>query len=386
MPAQSKVKTPKSTPKPKIRDENKYYCTCCGRGLKDQNKNFPSSQSMRYRSNNGCITVCYHCFNEMFDNYLKEGQTQEQAIRRMCMHFDIYYHPEIIRMAEAHFAQTKSTSLMASYISKSNLVKFKGKTFDDTLYEEFHLSDEYMKEIKTSQEAQRERERKLREERRKEKQREQEEKAREIKEQQEFEINSSKITDEMREFWGEGWDEDPKAILFFEKRYHHWTDGIPDMDTALEALYKQICMVEYQINRAYQTGVGKPTDYINTLNTLLGSANIKPVQISSAKNAQNENLQSMSLSEMVRVWEDEYKEPVPEPDPEFEDVDGVKNLIFTFFFGHLCKMLKIKNKYSKKYEEEIAKYTVEPPTYEEADESAVSDDIFEDSASESSGE
>ena len=42
--------------------------------------------------------------------------------------------------------------------------------------------------------------------------------------------------------------------------------------------------------------------------------------------------------------------------------------------------MKIKNKYSKAYEEEMAKYTVQKPVYEEDDKSAVSDSIFGDSS------
>ena len=46
--------------------------------------------------------------------------------------------------------------------------------------------------------------------------------------------------------------------------------------------------------------------------------------------------------------------------------------ITIYFLGHLCKMLKINNRYSSLYEEEMAKYRVEVPELEEADD----EDVF----------
>lgn len=372
----SKVRTPKKETPKQVKDPrvpDRFYCTCCGRSYKTQDNKFAPSQSKIYQSNNGRITVCYQCVIGIYDDYLKEGLSEEEAVRRICMKFDAYFHPDLISLARKHYENTKSLSLIQSYLSKSGLRQFKDKSFDNTLYEEYHKSGEYMLQLKYSQEAAKEKEKVLKKELKKAKeQRKAEEK--------EFAENTAQVTDEMRRFWGDGWDDNPKAILFFDDRYHQWTDNVPDMDTSLEAIYKQICMLEYKINECYQTGSGKPTDYISALNSLLASANIKPSQVAAAKKSKEDDMSNASLSEMLRYWEDVYKKPVIEPDPEFQDVDGVRKLIFVFFLGHLCKMLKIKNKYSKAYEEEMAKYTVQKPVYEEDDESAVSDSIFGDSS------
>ena len=66
---------------------------------------------------------------------------------------------------------------------------------------------------------------------------------------------------------------------------------------------------------------------------------------------------------LIQKWENER--PIPQPDPEFEDVDGIRRYVGAYFLGHLCKMMGIKNRYSAIYEEEMAKYTVEKPSYEQ---------------------
>ena len=74
---------------------------------------------------------------------------------------------------------------------------------------------------------------------------------------------------------------------------------------------------------------------------------------------------------MIDKWENE--EPIPEPKEEWKDVDGIVKYITVWFFGHLCKMLNIKNSYCRMYEEEIKKLTVERPNLYEDDESAFND-------------
>ena len=55
----------------------------------------------------------------------------------------------------------------------------------------------------------------------------------------------------------------------------------------------------------------------------------------------------------IRLYEN--SKPIPEPDPELQDVDGIIKYISIWFLGHLCKMLGIKNTYCKLYEQELEK-------------------------------
>ena len=81
----------------------------------------------------------------------------------------------------------------------------------------------------------------------------------------------------------------------------------------------------------------------------------------------------------IKEWEDE--EPISEPDERFRDVDGIKRYILVWFLGHFCKMMGVKNKYTEAleqdYEEEVSKYTVEPPTFDDEEDSMVNaDELF----------
>ena len=76
---------------------------------------------------------------------------------------------------------------------------------------------------------------------------------------------------------------------------------------------------------------------------------------------------------LIRKWENE--KPIPEPDEEWKDVDGIVRYITVYFLGHLCKMMGIKNSYPRMYEAEMAKYKVEKPEYEDDDE-ALFDAVF----------
>jgi hypothetical protein len=125
--------------------------------------------------------------------------------------------------------------------------------------------------------------------------------------------------------------------------------------------------MELQITKTIQKGE-KTDGLIRAFNDLLGSANIKPVQ-----NKDNSLADQNTFGTLIQKWENER--PVPEPEPEWEDVDGIGRYIMTYFLGHLCRMLKFNNRYAQLYEEEINKYTVEKPRYDDDLETSF-DDIF----------
>lgn len=88
-----------------------------------------------------------------------------------------------------------------------------------------------------------------------------------------------------------------------------------------------------------------------TYQDTLSSANLKPIQTENADKAMEK-----PLGMMIEMFENE--DPIPEPLPEWEDVDGIQKLFNIYFLGHLCKMLGIKNRYSQSYEDEMQKYRV----------------------------
>ena len=81
---------------------------------------------------------------------------------------------------------------------------------------------------------------------------------------------------------------------------------------------------------------------------------------------------AQTLGTLIQKYEE--TRPLPEIDPELQDVDKIGLYIDAFYRGHACKMLGLKNRFSNIYERIMSKYTVKPPEYDEEDESET---IFE---------
>lgn len=128
----------KNTAIPKIKrnedeEPNFYKCPTCGtKYLKLDN--FPASQSELYAGWNYHLPICKKCLDQMFNHYTEVyGNDEDAAIRRICEKYDIYYS---VSLLNASRKITKNRSRIHTYISKSNLTQFSGKTFDTTLDEE----------------------------------------------------------------------------------------------------------------------------------------------------------------------------------------------------------------------------------------------------------
>lgn len=340
MPKQSKVS--KSSPgvakKVKERPE-KYFCTRCTRSFTNQKGNFPSSQSPMYRENGGYLPICRHCVEEMFAHYKEVLGDEKAAIRRICLKFDIYWNDKVYHMINK---SSTTSSRVLSYISKSNLMQFVGKTFDDTLDEEGGIGPSIVV-LSDGEE--------------------------DIEQQPDTIV----IPSDIAEFWGQGFA--PNFYMELERRFKYWVGDTDrySMDVSDCAVIRQICILEVTIAR--DTAQGKAIDkHVNSLNNLLGSANLKPVQ-----KRQSEGLDSATEGTPFGVWirKIENTRPISEPDPELKDVDGVIKYISVWFLGHLCKMLKKDNAYSRLYEEEMEKLRVSRPEYEGEDEEDILEDIFE---------
>lgn len=78
---------------------------------------------------------------------------------------------------------------------------------------------------------------------------------------------------------------------------------------------------------------------------------------------------------MIKNFEDH--DPIPEPLPEWKDVDGIRKFYSIYMLGHLCKMLGIKNRHADMYEAEMNKFKAELPDMDDADEEDVFDTIMQ---------
>lgn len=363
MPKVSKINStrPKPAPPPEP-PKTEYTCCRCGKKFKKQKSYFPASQSPLYKGNGGYLCVCSECVDQLYQHYRDSLGDDAAAIRRMCLKFDIYWSPEIYKMIEnGHTSQSR----IRVYITRTNLYKYIGKSYDDTLDEEAEVA-RIAQEAREREEAERaEREGDEAEMRAMEAELEAFEAANKTAKAKEPEPEP---TQEQVDFWGDGYAYSMYNDL--DRRYQKWIEGRGEVSNATSLLIKQIAIMEATIDR--ESAAGRSTEkYVKPLNDLLAALNLQPSQQESLG-----EFEAMPFGVGIRVYEN--RKPIPEPDPDFKDFDGIVRYISTWFLGHLCKMLHIKNSYSRMYEDAIAKLRVDRPELDEEDDEDLFNDIFGD--------
>lgn len=344
-------------------------CHKCGRKFSARRGYFYASHAGLYKGI-GYLPICKDCTQETFDEFFKQCGEMKGAVRCTCRKLNLYWNDGAFQSV-VKLSNVNNRNVMMRYISKINAPQYDGKSYDDTLAEEGTLWDfngntvipkadelnieSYIKSVgveKIQSEAeaiQRERE--------------------DAKEQAMHEVDP-----EIIKFWGSGFDTEMYNQL--EERRKYWMSRLPnggkDVDVGTEAIIRQICPLELDINR--NRLAGKSVDKsINTLNTLLGSANLKPVQ---RANDADSSINNTPFGVLIRKLE--YERPVREVDPEFADADGIAKYISTWFYGHTAKSLGVKNIHSKLYDQAMEKYTVQKPEYEGDDDDLLFDILGDD--------
>lgn len=92
----------------------------------------------------------------------------------------------------------------------------------------------------------------------------------------------------------------------------------------------------------------------------MGSAQIKP-------NQTNDNALAETNTFGTLIQKQEEEEPIPEPSPEWQDVDGIGKYFRVWVLGTLLKMFNLKNPYQDEFDEEFEQYTAHKPETNEDD-------------------
>lgn len=328
----------------------KVVCPRCGTAFGKRKGYFPVSYAAMYKGS-GYIPICKECIDVMYKNYLGQCNKSELAVRQMCRKLDLYWSKDIFDYVSK---KSSSRSVMSQYIVRTNIISSAGKCYDDTLMEEDSLwsFDNKEEEIANPEE------------------------------HDDVDVTSSnesssesaekKVTKKMVKFWGSAYS--PEMVLQLEERYKYWMSRLPDdseIDIGTEILLKQISALDIDINNC-RVGDGKNVDkLINTQSNLLRDLNLKPVQ---RKKDDSDSLNDVPFG--VGIAWCEKKRPIAEPSEEFKDVDGILRYILTWVYGHLAKMMGKQNLHSRLYEEEIAKWRVERPEFnDEEDEDFIADTL-----------
>lgn len=296
-----------------------YTCGRCGRSWLKQKGIFMYNGSPLYKGNNGFLNICNDCLTDIYNHYVAKLGSELEAIKRICLKFDYYFSPKAYEMTES--TASVKNSRVGIYVSRLALKQYKNKTYDTNL-------DEETMSLKT-----------------------------EVK---------SVVPKKVVKFFGEGFDD--YEYLYLDEQYNDWISRYECQSKAQEEGFKNLAMAQLNIVKAQRTGV-KINEAMRTFQDLLGTMNIKPAQ-------RNDNAiaEQNTFGTLIKKWEDE--KPISEPKPEWKDVDGIVKYITVYFLGHLCKMMGINNKYAKMYEEEMSKYRVENPQYEDDDDETLFESVF----------
>lgn len=326
----------------------RVICSKCGMMYSRRKGYFPVSYATLHKGI-GYIPVCKTCIDKMYDDYCEQCGDEKKAVRQMCRKLDLFWSDSVYEVV-AKKSSTKT--MMTQYIAKINTVTYAGKSYDDTLLKENRLwtfngendqsavSDPPVTDIGSEPEG--------------------------------SEISLEEIPKDVIDFWGPGYL--PDMYLSLEARRKYWMSRFPpdyEMDIGTEALIRQICSLELDINRDRAAGRSVEKS-VTALNALLGSANLKPAQ----KKAEDTDSTLADTPLGVWLYRYENKRPLPDIDDDLKDVNGIRKYVFTWM-GHLCKMLGIKNGYSKMYEDEVARLRVEKPEYDGDDDESFMTNVME---------
>ena len=304
-------------------EKRKYYCCMCGHDFNVQKGNFPSGgKSLLWRGNNGYLPFCKSCCEILMESMTSfYSGNEEHALHHLCTIFDWYYSEmaSAMTLAQAHAASSR----ISIYPTKMNTrqVQLEGETFLDTLRDEDEANQKILDASQVVDES-------------------------EVNDEDEFVVTRAMIRT-----WGKGFT--PDQYQFLEEEYADWITKNVCNTKSQEEIYRNIALAQLDIRIARQNG-GKVTDAQKALQDLMNSANILPRQT-----AENILADTQSFGTLLEKYE--RTRPIPEPAPEWRDVDGVRKYMNTWFRGGLSKALHVKSENAALYEEavrEMDRYTV----------------------------
>lgn len=321
---------------------DRAICFKCGKAFSRYRGFFPVSYAVMHKGL-GYAPICKECLDKLYEEYLGQCGDTKAAVRQVCRKLDLYWDEKVL---DQILKKSGTTSIIAQYLQRLTNTKYVGKSYDDTLLNEGTLWDFGTHEERYNP-------------------------AQEVVDDDEcVEAQEEEVVDEsVIMMWGTGYT--PKMYRELEQRKAYWLSKLPqgsENDIGTEAILRQICPLELDINRERAAGNMNAVDKgANTINTLLGSLNLKPVQ-----KKQDEVDQALGNTPLG-VWLYRYENKRPLPDTY--DDSPVLKYVFTWL-GHICKMLGLKgNKYVKLYEQALEKYRVEKPEYHGDDEDLFLDEL-----------
>lgn len=352
MPSFPQAKPPKEPDQPKVpkkkgrpKKVTEFRCYSCGTKFPKQDGNFLTSSSFLFEANNGYTPICKSCAEKYYlEKLLPAFEYDEaRAIEVMCAIFDWYYSPMALDLSKKAQAAQPNGVLCSIYSGRRRMtqIKCRGTTYMDTIMQRREAASK----ISTLEEA--------------------------SGQSVDPDANHVEIPEYIFKMFGPGYT--PDEYEYLQEQYEDWLAKYEVNTKALEQCIQALCVSTLNIRRAQQSNDQKATQAaMKSYQEMLTTARLSPKQHKEETVSDEE-----TFGTLIQKWENE--KPIPQPEKEFADVDGIKKLVTVFFFGHLCKMFNLKNDYADLYEEEIGKYTVtKPQGYDRDDDTDFTDALFRD--------
>ena len=325
----------------------KIHCLCCNK--EDESDNYYDSDSLQYRTY-GKIPYCTTCIEKMYLEYLtkfkvlNKGDAEKHATQRICMMLDLYYKDSIFESAmEFHKKNVQtsknSASFIAQYVRFSKMYQYRKKNYFTTIEDDFKKVREEAAEkqgtvLSTFDKSTTETQKKV--------------------------IQATKI-------FGEGFPEED--YLFLLDQYEDWTSRHECKTKSQEEIFKAICFNRLKAHKANLVG-DDTKDLDRTFKDLLDTGKLQPKQ-----NKESIIADKMRMGDMISMWENVIKKPVPKATGHLADIDHIAELD-GFMRGHTIVSVGEKpNSYSETYKKIMRKYTVGKPEFDE--DNYDSDDTFD---------
>lgn len=151
--------------------------------------------------------------------------------------------------------------------------------------------------------------------------------------------------------------------MFLENEYQDWITRYECSTKTQEEIFERLSFKKWEINKATKSGQNTK-DLDKTYQELMTTANIAPRQ-----NVMDTMSDAQTFGTLIQKYEE--TRPLPEIDEQLADVDKIGLYIDSFYRGHACKMLDIKNSFSHLYDKVMKKYTVSPPEYDDETDSEI---------------
>lgn len=279
-------------------------CNCCGEE-KELNEYY-KSQSNLYKAD-GKLPICKDCVMEIYEENLQVYKDEEKALYKTLFNLDIYFD---LRLCKRALIDTYNTDkhILKSYLSNINLVQYKGKTSKDSPAMP-SLWDIPEEEFQTY-------------------------------ELEKIDIKEPiLITKDIITRWGEG--KSNEDYMYLEEMYSTMVKTYDTSNPMSVETYKQIVLNYLDVKklREAKNPDNKKIGEILKINSMLqADCRIKDVQASNDED-------NMYWSKFIE--DIEWTEPIPKPEKEFLDVDGIKKYIKKWFVEPFAKSRKLKENQDK---------------------------------------